>query len=118
MRQACRSLELSVEGGRSPSLIDDQVRIPAGAGDVRGRVGRELARVDRDVETAALKQSRGREPDHPTPEHGGGAAAAARRYLFDGQLRGTPGQGHAAATVSVVVNQQFVAERLRSHDEA
>ena len=118
VREPGGSLELGIKPGRSAGVVDDKVWVPEGSGDVRGRIRWKIARIDRDLESVSLQQSRGRETDDATAQYCDRASPAARGDLFDGEIGRAPGQRHAGAAVSVVVNEQLVAERLGPNDEA
>ena len=57
-------------------------------------------------------------PTTPQPSTAAGPDTAARGDLFDRLFGSAPGQRYAGTTVAIVVDQQFVAERLGPHDEA
>ncbi len=100
--------------------IGDRVRLPLRSGDVRCRVGRQLTSVDGDAPAAALHQPRGRQPNGSTAQHGAATRTSGvtlKRQLH-GQVRGSPRQSHAGATVPVVVHNQQLVEPLRLYPEA
>jgi len=118
VREPGGSLELGIKRGRSTRVVNHKVWVPEGAGDARGRIEWKIAGIDRDVESMSLEQSRRREPDDAAAEYCDRAPPAARSDFFDGEIGRAPGQCHAGAAVSVVVNEQLVAERLGPNDEA
>ena len=69
VREPGGSLELGIKPGRSARVVDDKVWVPEGSGDVRGRIRWKIARIDRDLESVSLQQSRGRETDDATAQY-------------------------------------------------
>ena len=69
--------------------------------------------MNRDLESAGLKQARGGEADRSTTDDRDWAAASAFHDPVDGKAGSPPRQRHATAAVPVVVHDERVAERLR-----
>ena len=112
-----RAGEERVGVGCAPRAVHHRRGRPLPARDVRGRLGREVLRVDRDLGAALLQQARGRQPHRAAAEHREARLSGLPR-LVHGKLRRAPGQRDPAAAVAVVVDHGLVADLLRAHHEA
>src|SRR5262249_10964865 len=108
-------LVLERAGERAP--VRDEEREPLRAGDVRGGLGRKRRGVDGDGGAALEEEARRGQPDGAAAEDGDATRA---RFEDDpgGEVGGPPREGHAAAPVAVVVDEELVAELVGADDEA
>ena len=114
--EAGRTREERVGLGRAPVSGHDGGGAPLAARDVRGRVGREVFRIDRDLRPALLQQA-GRGQTHRAAAQNREALLPGPPGLVHGQLRGAPGERDPATPVAVVVNDGRVAELFRPDHE-
>ena len=117
MRDLLRLLELHIPRRRAAGAIHDVGGLPERTGDAGGRAGRQLPRVDRHAEAPVLENARRCEADGAAADDGRRSRPSAVPHEIRGQHGRAPGQRHARAAVSVVVDQELVAQALRAHDE-
>ena len=114
--EARRAREERVGFGGAMAKVHDRGRGPLAPRDVRGRVGREVFRVDRDLRSAQLQEARRGQPHRAAAENRE-ALLAGLPGLVHRQLRGAPGERDPPAAVAVVVDDGGVAELLRPDHE-
>ena len=102
---------------RTPRIFDEARRwCEAGQRHIRCRIGRHRHRVDRYVKSATLQLACARQTNNSATND----CCAPLVMLgcgFRRHVSGSPGQRHASTPVSVIVNQEFLVELLRSKDK-
>jgi len=115
-RRQARERSASDSGVRR-GRVHDRCWAPLPARDVRGRVGRQLLRVDRDLGPALLQEPRAGQA-HGAAAEDGEALLSRLPGLLHRQLGAAPGERDPAAAVAVVVDDRLLAQLLRAHHEA
>src|SRR6202034_2460992 len=100
--------ELRQKAGSDVFIVEDGDRIPESAGDIGGGVRRHLFGVDDRLIAALLQNASGAEPNDAAADHGAIAQSRLRGFV-GGELRGSPRERDAAATVTVIVNDDLIA---------